>query len=236
MGETLAIIQESIRARTRLQHVVVNVAKLVNMRTDSVLRRDVEESDLINVDGTGVVWGCRLLGLPIPERVAGIDLMQNMLEMCEQENYRPYFLGAKQSILDDAIAQIRKQHPELNIAGFRNGYFSEEEEKSIVNEIRASKADCLFIAISSPMKENFLHKYRDDLSVPFLMGVGGSLDVVAGHVKRAPLWMQKFGLEWFYRMMQEPRRMWRRYLYTNSSYAILLGKEMLINSPLLKKN
>jgi len=222
MQETIDLAVGAMTQHEKIQHVVVNVGKLVNMRRDAILQRDVEESDLINIDGAGILWGCRLLGLPVTERVAGIDIMGNLLAACEAHEFRPYFFGAKQEVLDQAIKSIMAKHPKLRIAGARHGYFAPNDEAAIVADINQANADCLFIAISTPTKENFIHRYRDALDVSFIMGVGGSIDVYAGFVKRAPPWMQNAGLEWFFRLVQEPRRMWKRYLVTNSAYAYLL--------------
>ncbi|HYD64823.1 WecB/TagA/CpsF family glycosyltransferase [Azospirillum sp.] len=227
MEETVAVIDSALAQRVRLQHVVVNVSKLISMRRDADLHRDVVESDLINIDGMGIVWGARLMGLPVPARVAGIDLMDRVLELCARRGYRPYILGAKPAVLEQAIANIRRRYPDIDIAGWRDGYFKREEEEEVVDAIRASRADCLFVAMSSPMKERFTQLYRDRLGVSFLMGVGGSIDVMAGITRRAPDWMQRAGLEWLYRVLQEPRRMWRRYLVTNSLYLGLLTREVL---------
>ncbi len=225
MQETVAIAEQAMRTRARLQHVVVNVAKLVHMQTDKALRDDVCASDLINIDGMGVVWGARLCGHSVPERVSGVDIMENLLILCARKGFRPYFFGAKQEVLEKAVANIRAQYPGIDIAGYRNGYFTPQEEEGIIADIAASRADCLFIAISSPTKERLLAQYKDKINVPFLMGVGGSIDIKAGITKRAPLWMQRCGLEWFYRLLQEPRRMFGRYLTTNSRYVMLLFKE-----------
>ena len=227
MSETIARIDEAMRSRTRLQQVVVNVAKFVMMRSNEELRRDVVEFDLINVDGMGIVIAARLLGFGKIERIAGIDLMREALRLCAEKGYRPYFFGAKQEVLNKAIIEIKRLFPAIDVAGCRNGYFKSEDELGIVNTIRASKADCLFIAISSPTKERFIRRYRDELGVSFVMGVGGSIDVIAGFVKRAPLWTQKWGLEWAFRLGQEPRRMWKRYLFTNSMFAIILSGTLL---------
>lgn len=225
--ETLNLIAGAMRSRQRLQHVVVNVAKLVAMRKNARLHDDVAGSDLINIDGMGVVWGARLLGLPVKERVAGADLMVDVLRLCAEEGFRPYFFGAEPEVLETFIERIRVRHPRLDIAGWRHGYFNKDEEPAIAAAIRDARPDCLFIAISSPIKENFLHDWRDVMNVPFLMGVGGTIDVEAGLVARAPLWMQKAGLEWLFRLVQEPRRMWRRYLFSNTEYAFLLARALL---------
>lgn len=230
MDETLALVKNAIVTRKRLQHVVVNVSKIVNMQSDERLRQDVLDSDLINVDGAGVAWGCKLLGLGRVERVAGIDLMERVVELCAQNNYRPYILGAKPEILEKACENLIERYPGLKFAGVRNGYFKPDEEAKIVAEIASTGADCLFIAMPSPHKERFMKAHKDKLGVPFLMGVGGSVDVFAGFVKRAPPWVQKIGMEWFYRMAQEPQRLFYRYFSSNLSYVGLLASALLKKS------
>lgn len=227
MEETLGLADQAMARRKRLQHVVVNVAKLITMRRDPELYRDVVESDVINADGMGIVWGARLLGLPVPGRVAGIDLMERLLELCARRGYRPYILGARPEVLGRAVARIQERHPALRLAGWRDGYFQPFEEDGVVDAIRASGADCLFVAISSPTKERFTRRHRDRLGVSFLMGVGGAIDVVAGLTRRAPRWMQSAGLEWLFRLGQEPKRMWRRYVTTNGAFAVLLLQELV---------
>ncbi|MFP6749331.1 MAG: WecB/TagA/CpsF family glycosyltransferase [Alphaproteobacteria bacterium] len=226
MAETVARAEAAMISGERLQQVVINVAKLVHMRTDADLRQDVRESDIINIDGMGILWAARMLGHQAPERVTGIDLMSALIACCARRGLKPYFLGARQPVLEAALARLRAAHPELQIAGYRNGYFTAAEETQVVADIHASGAHCLFVAISSPMKERFLHRHRDQLGVPFLMGVGGSLDVVAGTVNRAPKWIRQMGFEWLYRLCQEPRRMWRRYLVTNTIFLFLLLGEL----------
>ncbi|MFA5495370.1 MAG: WecB/TagA/CpsF family glycosyltransferase [Porticoccaceae bacterium] len=226
MGETVAVIDEAVAADRFTQHVVVNVAKLVNMRKDSELDASVRECDIINIDGMGVVLGARLLGHQVPERVAGVDLFHALLAMSAQKGYSVYLLGAKDDVVAETARRVRAQYPGLMLAGYHHGYFWDDEQ-AMVEKIRASGAQLLFVAITSPRKENFINRWRDQLGVTFVMGVGGTFDVVAGKVKRAPLWMQKCGLEWLYRVIQEPGRMWKRYLTTNSEFACLLFKEKL---------
>lgn len=225
--QTVAIARRAMLTRQPIQHVALNVAKLVKTRTDPELRRDVIESDLVGVDGTGIVWGARALGIHIPERVAGVDLMERLLAICARDSFRPYFLGARPAVLERAMAIAVARWPGLTFAGSHDGYFELEDEADVVAHIRASGADCLFIAMPTPRKERFLHRYRADLGVPFIMGVGGSLDVLAGAVRRAPRLMQRAGLEWLYRTWQEPRRMWWRYASTNAAYARLIGRELV---------
>jgi len=225
--QTLARAVEAMQTRRLTQHVAINVAKLVKMRHDPELRRDVSESHIVGVDGMGIVWGARALGIPVPERVPGVDLMERLLGVCAEEGFRPYFLGAREDILKKAVAEAARRWPALMFAGFRNGYFGREDEAEIVEAIRSSGADCLFIGMPTPRKERFLHAYRDVLGVPFIMGVGGGIDVLAGHVSRAPEAVQRSGLEWLYRIYQEPGRMWWRYASTNAVFAGLLARAML---------
>ena len=230
VGETLHMVEDIIHSRCVTQHVVVNVAKLVMMQKDKKLCQIVNSCGLINADGWGVVWGANMLGNKIPERVAGIDLFLKLVELSAAKGYRPYFLGAKQEIVEKVVRHFESKYPNLEIAGYRNGYFGKEEEFKIAKDIGQSQADILFVAMSSPKKEIFLNQYSPLMGVPFVMGVGGSFDVVAGHVKRAPLWMQEKGLEWFYRLLSEPGRMWKRYLVTNTIFLGMILKALVIKN------
>ncbi len=227
MEETLRRVQDIIQERKPEQHVVINVAKLVLMQKNKELRDIVNSCGLINADGQGIVWGARLLGLQIPERVTGIDLFMNIVKLADRKNYKVYFLGAKETTVKRVVDILSSDAPGLQAAGCRNGYFSAEEEKGVAEAIRDSGADILFVAMSSPKKEFFLKKYLDLMQVPFTMGVGGSFDVVAGETLRAPLWMQQAGLEWFFRFLNEPGRMWKRYLVTNAIFFGMLLKALI---------
>ena len=227
ISETLDIIEEKINKGLPCQHVVINAAKVVEASKNSQLRTIIEECEIINADGQSIVWASKLLNINLKERVAGIDLMEKLVELSAKKGYGLFFLGAKQEILDKVVEKYTAKYPGINISGAINGYYSAEEEDSVAQKIKDSKAKILFVAISSPKREIFLKTYRDVMSVPFIMGVGGSFDVVAGLTKRAPLWMQKFGLEWFYRLLQEPSRMWKRYLYGNTQFILLLLKELV---------
>lgn len=224
MEEAVDFIEKKVEADEFIQHVVVNVAKLVNMQKDPELAASVKACDIINIDGMGVVWGARFCGHKVQERVAGVDLFHGLLSMSAKRSFPVYLLGAQQEVVEKAATVVERLYPGLTIAGINDGYFWEDEE-SVVKKIRESGAKLLFVAITSPKKENFINKWQDQLGVNFVMGVGGTFDVVAGKVKRAPVWMQNWGLEWFYRVMQEPGRMWKRYLVTNSQFAWLLLKE-----------
>ncbi|SDZ80875.1 WecB/TagA/CpsF family glycosyltransferase [Bizionia paragorgiae] len=226
MQETLAIVDNTISKGGQLHHVVVNAGKIVALQSDLQLRQSVNESDLINADGQAVVWASKILGKPLKERVAGIDLMVNLVELAHNKKYKVFFFGAKEEVVQAVVNNYSEAYSPDIIAGYRNGYFKKEEEQDIAREIANSGANMLFVAINSPTKENFLFTNRALLkNVNFIMGVGGSFDVVSGKVKRAPKWMQKSGLEWFYRFSQEPQRMWKRYLVGNSKFIGLVINE-----------
>lgn len=226
MDETVETVLRSVASDIFIQHVVINVAKLVHMRDDPQLSKSIRSCDIINIDGMGVVIGARMLGHDVPERVAGVDLFHKLLAMSSKCGYSVFLLGAENEVVAATARKVEALYPGLQIAGYHHGYFW-DNEAAMVEKIRASGAQLLFVAITSPKKENFINRWRDQLGVTFVMGVGGTFDVVAGKVKRAPLWMQKYGLEWLYRVIQEPGRMWKRYLTTNSKFAWLLLLEKL---------
>lgn len=223
MDETIEIINLQIQKKQPIHHTVVNAAKIVKLQKDSELKTSVNEADMINADGLAVVWAGRFLGKPIKERVAGIDIFMNLVESAYKNDQSIYLLGATEEVVSKLSNQFKKTYNDKLIAGYRNGYFSKEDESAIINDIVEKKPTMLFVAMSSPKKENFLYKYRNEFkNIGFIMGVGGSFDVIAGKVKRAPVWMQNSGLEWLYRLLQEPRRLYKRYLVDNTLFVVLV--------------
>jgi|SRR5690349_8503153 len=225
MQQTLQQVEDAIQNNRRVSHTVVNAGKIVLMHKDAQLKQSVVNADIINADGQGVVWASWILGQPIVERVTGIDLMDNLVELAYRKKFKIFFFGAKDQVLNKVIEHYSTKYSPDIVAGYRNGYFKKSEERGIAQQIADSGAQMLFVAITSPLKENFLYENRDLLkSVNFTMGVGGSFDVVAGYVKRAPLWMQHSGLEWAYRVYQEPKRMFKRYMVGNWKFMMLVMK------------
>lgn len=227
MPQMLDRVAAAISGRKRLLIGVVNAAKVVNMHRDQGLRQSVLDADVVVADGIGVVWASRILGAALPERVAGIDLMMEMLRRGNEEKWAVYCLGAAQDVLDRVVAHIAAHYPGVRIAGHRNGYFGAAEEPGVAEAIRTSRADILLVAMTSPKKEQFLARWQPTLGVPVCHGVGGSFDVVAGKVERAPESWQRLGLEWLYRVKQEPGRLWRRYLVTNVLFCGLVLRELV---------
>ena len=207
---------------------VVNAAKAVNVRRDPLLRQSLRDCDLMLADGMSVVWASRVLGTPLPERVTGIDLFEQLLALADRDGHSVYLLGAEPDVLAELIRRLAVRFPGLRVAGSRDGYFQDDEAATVAQDIRSSGADMLFIGMASPRKENFLAAYADMLDVPIMHGVGGSFDVLAGVTQRAPEAWQRRGLEWAYRLHQEPRRMWRRYLETNTMFVLLLLRELAL--------
>lgn len=215
MDETIAEVEKIIKAGKPTQHVVINALKVNLMNENAELQKIVNACPLINADGASIVWAAKKLGVPLTERVAGIDLFENLVKLAAEKGYKIYLFGAKEEVVQKVKKIFEEKYPTLQIVGVRNGYFTEADEPEIVKNMHDSGADMMFVAFSSPKKEFWVNKYLNDLNIPFVMGVGGSFDVVAGVTDRAPKWMQDHGLEWFYRFIQEPRRLWNRYVVGN---------------------
>lgn len=227
MDEAIDRCRQAIQTRRPLLIGVLNAAKIVNLRHDPGLRDALLDCNLLLADGQSVVWASRLLGKPLPERVAGIDLFEQLLALAHQQRRAVYLLGAKPEILAALEQRVNQRWPGIRIVGSQHGYFSDTEGAEIAANIRASHADMLFLGMPSPKKEIFLRRYRPMLDVPVLHGVGGSFDVLAGLTRRAPRAWQRLGLEWAYRVLQEPGRLWKRYLVTNSAFVALTLREAI---------
>ncbi len=204
---------------------VVNVAKVVRLTVDPAIRSALLDCDIVLADGQGVVLASRLLKRQLPERVTGIDLFTELMGEADRLGLKVYFLGAKQDVLDLMLTEVTKRWPGARVVGARNGYFTDDEAAGVAAEIQAAEPDLLFAGMSSPKKELFLQRFGGRAVSGVCHGVGGSFDILAGITRRAPLAWQQMGLEWLYRFLQEPRRLWRRYLTTNSRFATLLLRE-----------
>jgi N-acetylglucosaminyldiphosphoundecaprenol N-acetyl-beta-D-mannosaminyltransferase len=227
MRQTVDRIRETLKSGGRLAIGIVNVAKLVNMRRDPLLRESVESSDIVLADGAPLVWLSRWKGTPLPERVAGIDLMFELFKLADEHAFRVYLLGAKRETLNRVVEIARRDYPRMMIAGCRDGYFTQPQEEEVARDIRDAGSHILLVAMSSPRKEVFIKRWADFFHAPVCHGVGGSFDIMAGVTRRAPRWMQRCGLEWFFRVLQEPRRMWKRYLVTNTVFIALAVRDLL---------
>jgi N-acetylglucosaminyldiphosphoundecaprenol N-acetyl-beta-D-mannosaminyltransferase len=227
LDDFVSSAEQFIRSKAPHYIAMMNVAKLVKMRSDKDLAQSILAADLIGADGVPLVWVSRLFGTPLPGRVNGTDLMYRLLERASEKGYRVFFFGGKVAVLQRVLEIVRQEYPGVKIAGSQHGYFAPAEELTIANKIRAASPDILLIAFGTPKKELWVKRYLSVMQVPVIHGVGGSFDVMAGVVRRAPSWMQRGGLEWFFRLLQEPGRMWRRYLVTNILFVLLVLREWL---------
>ena len=228
MKQTLEKIDAAILSNKQIVHSVINAGKVVLMQTDKNLEKSVLNSDLINADGQSIVWAARFLGKKIPERVTGIDLMQELVKMAKQKGYKCYFLGAEKDVLKKMINTYLNEYSSDIIAGYQHGHYKKVKEEEIVDCIKESRPNILFVGMSSPKKEIFIDKYKDQLrSVSFLMGVGGSFDVIAGHKMRAPKLLQNIGCEWLWRFALEPIRLFKRYTIGSLKFILLVINERM---------
>lgn len=223
--EVVARVESGLADGRPVTHASVNAAKAVRVQKDPDLRAALRDSDLVTADGQPVVWAARLAGRRLPERVAGIDLMEGVLGIANRRGYRVYLLGAQPEVVAAAAAEVRRRFPGATVVGTQDGYFSPDDEAAVVERITAAKPDILFIALGTPEKELFQLRHRNALGAGFVMGVGGAFDVLAGRLRRAPRWAQRLGLEWLFRLAQEPKRLGRRYLTTNARFVRLVISE-----------
>ncbi|MGG5357914.1 MULTISPECIES: WecB/TagA/CpsF family glycosyltransferase [unclassified Enterococcus] len=223
LNETLDKITENIDKKRSVYQVSINANKINLMEENAKLKAIINNADFVNADGMSIIWAAKILHIPIKERITGVDLFYRLLEISEQKNYRIYFLGATQKSLEEMVARLKNDHPTLEIAGYQNGYYL--DEKKVVADIKEARPDILFLGFSSPKKEIWIENYKEELQIPFIMGVGGSFDIYSGKTKRAPRWIQKIGMEWFYRFIQEPIRMFDRYIIGNARFAQMVIRE-----------
>lgn len=226
--ETVAVIDKLISAGGWHYGAVVNAAKIVAANRDERLKQILREADLVTADGISVVWASRLLGQRLKQRVTGIDLFQRLVKHAAERGLSVYLLGAREESVRGAVAQLTARHPNLQVAGYRNGYFDASESDAVADDINKSAADLLFVAMGSPAQEYWIALNLARTGVRFALGVGGSFDHVSGLARRAPRWMQRMGLEWLHRLICEPRRLWRRYLVGNLVFIWLVAKQVVL--------
>jgi N-acetylglucosaminyldiphosphoundecaprenol N-acetyl-beta-D-mannosaminyltransferase len=224
MEETVERCAQLIETCEFHQHVVLNASKVVAMDSDPELRAIVGRCAVVNADGQSVVWASRLFGSGVPERVTGIDLMERLLERAAERQWPVFFLGARPEVLTAFESVVRSRFPGIVVAGRADGYFDSDTKMAL--SVAGTPARILFVAMPSPRKERFLSEQATNLGGLFAMGVGGSFDVWAGVARRAPGWMQRTGLEWAYRLLQEPGRLWHRYLVGNAKFIALVFAEL----------
>jgi N-acetylglucosaminyldiphosphoundecaprenol N-acetyl-beta-D-mannosaminyltransferase len=228
LEELVALVDKNISGRREYLKIVnVNVAVFAYAQKNRKLREAINNADIVNVDGSGIGLALRLLGYKNVRRIPGPDIFERLLQLAAQKGYQPYLFGATQEVVEKTALVLQRQYPGLTLAGSRNGFYKQTDEAGIAEAIGKSGADMLFLAFLTPQKELFADMYCDRLKVPVSFGVGGAFDIVAGKTKRAPRWVQKYGIEFLYRFIQEPQRLWKRYLTTNALLVYYALKEIL---------
>ena len=226
MEETVAATDAFIQNGAFAHLIGVNADKLLQMKDDANMSACVRKCEIVNADGASMVMAAKKLGVEIPERVSGIDLMAELCKLAEEKSYGVFLLGAKQNVVQKTAEVLLDRHPNLPIVGFRDGYFNEDEFDDIIEEVTSTNPNIVFVGITSPKKEKLIERFREKGAAGAFVGVGGSFDVISGNIPRAPMWMQKANLEWLFRMMQEPTRLFKRYAVGNTRFYLMMRKEV----------
>lgn len=227
MAQTVNLVEEYIKSKTPLHLMGVNADKINEVNKNEKMRQIVNSCGVINADGASVVMASKFLKKSLPERVAGIDLMQELVRRSAERKYSIYLLGAKKEIVEKTAEVLRNQYPSINIVGIHDGYFKEDDWDDISQEIKEKNPDIVFVGITSPLKEYLIEYLQQNGNNCVFMGVGGSFDVISGTISRAPMWMQKMNLEWLFRVMKEPRRLFKRYFVGNVTFIKAVIKEKI---------
>lgn len=227
LTESLNTVESFIQSKKPHMIFTPTAELIVRANNDESLKDIYNNTDLLTIDSYVVYYAARLAGRRVKQPLSAARLMFNFLEIAHKKQYRIYLLGASEEVVTTTVKNLKNEYDGINIVGWHNGYFDFKNDSDIIRDIKKKQPDILFVAMSSPLKENFVNKNLAELNVPVSIGVGGSFDIIAGKCKLAPQWVSKIGLEWFYRLMQEPKRMWKRYLVTNTKFIFLFIKEIL---------
>jgi len=227
MEEAVRHILRFVQERVPRQVVTADSSMVVMAQQDARLREIINRADLVTPDSIGILWACRRRGIAIPERVSGVDLVGRLAEVSAQTGLRLYLLGAKPGVAEEAARRLEATCPGVHIAGTRHGYFSAGEEEQIVEQVRDAAPDVLCVALGIPKQEIWIDRYRAILNVPVSIGVGGTFDVLSGRVKRAPLWMQRVGMEWLWRVGHNPRKITKVMLLPRFAWMVLTNKQAI---------
>lgn len=225
MDETVNYLTEAIEQKRQTHVITANPIMVMSAVESQDYYKMMRKAELIVPDGAGVVWAANYVGTPVAERVTGFDLLHRLMQEGEKRKWTAYLLGTSQEVIEAAAEKLQLQYPQVRIVGYRNGYFGADQDAEVVEAIRQAAPDLLFVARGAETQEPWIAKYKKQLGVPFIMGVGGSFDIVAGKLKRAPMLFQKLRLEWFYRLLQEPKRLPRMMVLPRFVVKVVRDKE-----------
>lgn len=209
MVQALCQVHKYAESQEPRHIITLNAEILYTAAQNPELKEIIEGADMVTPDGSGIVWAAKTLGEPLTERVSGIDLMTEICRQAAPNHWRIYLLGGAPGVAEACAGELEKRFPGLEIAGHHHGYFSQEEEGAVIEAINAARPSILFVALGAPKQEYWIIRHKAALNSRILMGVGGSLDVLSGQIKRAPLFFQKMGLEWLWRLLRQPWRIKR---------------------------
>jgi len=224
MMEALCCVDSFIKEGNYHHAITLNAEMVYRAHFDPPLKEIIDEADLVTPDGSGVVWAASYLGDPVKERVTGIDLMLKICQQARHNNWRIFLLGGAPGVAAEAAEKLREQYPNITIVGTQHGYFPAHEEREVIDAIRITQPDILFVALGAPKQEFWIHAHRKKLPVKVAIGVGGSFDVLSGRAKRAPRWMQKMKLEWLARLIREPWRARRMLALPKFAFLVIKSK------------
>jgi N-acetylglucosaminyldiphosphoundecaprenol N-acetyl-beta-D-mannosaminyltransferase len=231
LSDALKTISRYIEEITPRIIVTCNVDHIVKLKQDAEFMKVYKTASLVVPDGVPLLWAAKILGHPLIERVNGTDLFERMCEIAAKKNIRVYFLGGRPGACESAAEFFKRKYPEINIVGLYSPSFGfecdDEENKKIVNMIKAANPDLLFVGLGAPKQEKWIYKYHKEYAVPVSIGIGVSFELSSGMVMRAPKWMQRTGLEWFWRFMMEPRRLWKRYFVNDPKFIWFVLKQKM---------
>lgn len=227
MDETVELLMQAIQQRRTTHVVTANPIMMMTGFADLTYYSMLQQADLVVPDGAGLVWAANFLNKPVAERVAGYDLVQRLFYAGSSRAWKVYLLGSTQEVIETASVKIKAEYPGLQIVGTHHGFFQSAEDLRVVHEINESAADILLVGRSTYTQDPWIAQYKQMLDVPVMIGVGGSFDVMAGKLKRAPIWMQSCKLEWLYRLIQEPRRFKRMLMLPKFVIHVIINREKL---------
>ncbi|GIV21828.1 MAG: UDP-N-acetyl-D-mannosaminuronic acid transferase [Armatimonadota bacterium] len=224
MGEALQHILCFVREGIPRQVVTADSSMVVMAQKDEELRHIINQADLVTPDSIGILWACRRHGIRMPERVSGVDIVLRLAQVSAQTGLRLYFLGAQPGVAEEAAQRLQEKYEGVRIVGCHHGYFPPEQEELVLQHIRETAPDVLCVALGIPKQEKWIDRYRGMLKVPVSIGVGGTFDVLSGRVRRAPLWMQRMGIEWLWRVGQNPRKISKVMLLPRFAWMVLTNQ------------
>src|SRR3989338_5896886 len=228
-NETLDVIDGLIKARKPVSVVTPNIDHIIKLHKDEVFRKTYERASLVLPDGMPLLWAAKFLGTPLKDKISGSDLFPRLCELANEKGYKVFFLGGREGAAQKASEIMKAKYANLQVIGAYSPPFGFENDRAknekIIKMIKEAKPDILFVGLGAPKQEKWIYKYKVQYQVPISIGIGISFEFTAGIIKRAPLWMQKIGLEWLWRLMMEPKRLWKRYLIDDIQFFWLILRQ-----------